>query len=212
MQCDNFYTYIYYDPSRSHEPLYVGKGNTNRAWDHLTSKSKKPHPFIHRLRFMKRNNIVPIIGMYSGLDEELALFLEEELISKFGRKDLGHGPLLNLTNGGEGMSGNIRSPETRKKISIANIGKDRTHTQKSKDKISATKSGVKDSDETKIKKSIANTGIFNNKAKLTEQQVIEIFRSDESLGILAVRYDISKPQIYSIKNRIYWKSVTKDLP
>ena len=55
-------------------------------------------------------------AIYAGFDEEFALFLEEELIQKLGRKDLGLGTLLNLTDGGEGHSGCIRSAATRAKI------------------------------------------------------------------------------------------------
>ena len=210
MQAENFYTYIYYDPSRNNEPIYVGKGNANRAWDHL--KSNKKHPFIHRLKFMKKGSISPIIGIYAAIDEEFALFLEVELIAKYGRKDLGLGPLLNLTDGGEGMSGNIRSVETRAKIGKANLGKDRTSTVATKLKISKACKGRVDSDTAKHKKSLANSGINNNKSKLSEQQVVEIFLSTDSLSTLSERFNISKSQIHSIKHRIYWKSITKDLP
>lgn len=210
MQAENFYTYIYYDPSRNNEPIYVGKGNANRAWGHL--KSNKKHPFIHRLKFMKKGSISPIIGIYAAIDEEFALFLEVELIAKYGRKDLGVGPLLNLTDGGEGMSGNIRSVETRAKIGKANLAKDRTSTVATKLKISKACKGRLDSDNTKHKKSLANSGINNNKSKLSEQQVVEIFLSTDSLSTLSARFNISKSHIHSIKHRIYWKSITKDLP
>lgn len=122
---DNFYTYIYYDPSRGNEPIYVGKGHGTRAWQHLTKRKK--HPFIQRLQYMRKNNIVPIIGLYAGYDEEFSLFLEEELISKIGRKDLGNGPLLNLTDGGEGVSN--PSEYTRLRIGKANKGIKRTAEQ-----------------------------------------------------------------------------------
>jgi hypothetical protein len=119
---EEYYTYIYYDPSRNNEPIYIGKGKEVRAWSHM--KGKKKHPFIQRLQFMKRENIDPVIGMYAGLDEEFAHLLEMELIAKFGRKDLGKGPLLNLTDGGEGNSGRIiiHSPETKEKMRLAKIG------------------------------------------------------------------------------------------
>lgn len=107
-----FYTYIYYDPSRGNEPFYVGKGVNRRAWKHLTRKDKLP--FGNRLRKLKRNDIMPIIGIYGGLNEELSYLLEIELISKFGRKDLGKGTLLNLTDGGEGGPGIKRTPEQNK--------------------------------------------------------------------------------------------------
>ncbi len=58
------------------------------------------------------------------LSEEKILFLEEELICKFGRKDLGLGPLLNLTNGGDGATN--PSVETRQKIGAANKGRKRS--------------------------------------------------------------------------------------
>ena len=98
MNPELFYTYIYYDPSRNNEPIYVGQGKMDRVWEHL--KSTFNHPFVNRLKHMKNNNISPNIGIYAGMDEELALLLEIELIAKFGRKDLKQGPLLNLTNGG----------------------------------------------------------------------------------------------------------------
>lgn len=120
----SFYTYIYYDPSRHNEPIYVGKGKGDRAWSHLKSKSKKKHPFIQRLGSMKKSGIFSIIGIYAVDDEELALLVEKELISKIGRKDMGRGPLLNLTDGGEGVSGRIspHTPETKAKMSLAKIG------------------------------------------------------------------------------------------
>lgn len=149
---DKFYTYIYYDPSRNNEPIYVGKGQNKRAWEHLTSRRK--HPFIQRLEFMKSNNIDPVIGFYSGLDEELSLLVEEELISKFGRKDLRQGPLLNLTDGGE--LGANKSIETRKKMSENNLGKKLSETTKKK--MSLSRIGFKPSKDTKLKISEGQKG------------------------------------------------------
>jgi hypothetical protein len=39
--------------------------------------------------------------------ENFAIDLEKDLIKKIGRKDLGLGPLTNMTDGGDGMSGSI---------------------------------------------------------------------------------------------------------
>ena len=139
---ENYYTYIYYDPSRDNEPIYVGKGKDARAWSHL--KCKKSHPFYNRLRKMLKDNIVPIIGIYAGLDEEFALLLEQELISQFGRKDLGKGPLLNLTDGGGGIS-NV-SEETKKKMSESHMGHigamtGKNHSEETKKKMSESRKG-----------------------------------------------------------------------
>lgn len=147
-----FYVYIYYDPSRNKEPIYVGKGKNDRAWKHL--KSIKKHPFIQRLNYMKEHNIKPIIGIYSGLDEEFAFLLEMELISKFGRKDLNRGPLLNLTDGGDG-SINV-SQETRKKMSLNNLGK--ILSKETCLKMSASRKGRIVSESTRKKISESNKG------------------------------------------------------
>jgi len=113
----NYYTYIYTDPTRN-EIIYVGKGKGQRAYSHLTRKDK--HPLVYRLKLMNRQNIKPIISFLCvNVEAELALLCEIEAISKFGRKDLGKGPLLNLTDGGEGAP-NV-SQDTRDKLSIANI-------------------------------------------------------------------------------------------
>lgn len=123
-----FCAYIYYDPSRNNEPIYVGKGSENRPWHHLHRTDKSPFP--NRLRKMKRHGINPIIGIYTELSEELAFLVEIELISKFGRKDLGKGTLLNLTDGGDGASNPTQ--EVRNKISEANKDRPKSHAQKEK--------------------------------------------------------------------------------
>jgi hypothetical protein len=132
---EDFYTYIYYDPSRNNEPIYVGKGYADRAWDHFTRKHR--HPFVQRLQYMRKNNIFPVIGIYAGLEEEFAHLLEMELIAKFGRKDLGKGTLLNLTDGGEGVKGLIQSKETiRKRVESTEYA---PRTEEVRLKISRTK-------------------------------------------------------------------------
>lgn len=74
-------------------PYYVGKGKGKRAFD----ESRKTHPkSTARVRIVK-----------SGLSEDAAFKLEKELISKYGRKNLGTGILINRTDGGDGASGHI---------------------------------------------------------------------------------------------------------
>ena len=181
MHPDLFYTYIYYDPSRNNEPIYVGKGGTDRAWVHLRKKYK--HPFIQRLQFMKRNGITPIIGIYAGLDEELAYLLEQELIAKFGRKDLGLGSLLNLTDGGEGVSGCKsnkgvkKSDIARKRMSIAKKGKPNgrkgifKHTDAAKRKMSDALVG-RIMNDSWIKKQKERVHTPDTKSKMAESQSV----------------------------------------
>ncbi len=130
-----YYCYVLTDPTRSHEPIYVGKGKKDRAWSHVNRKDS--HPLTNRLKHMKNKGVIPKVSIYAGYDEEFALFLEEELISKIGRKDLGKGPLLNLTDGGEGKVNCFISKETKAKISEA--GKKRKQTTEAKAKISVSR-------------------------------------------------------------------------
>ena len=117
-----FYVYLYRDPSRNNEPIYVGKGKNNRSTSHLTLKKK--HPFYNRIQFMKKNGVNPIIEyLFENLDESQAFVYEIEFIAKYGRKDLGLGTLLNLSNGGEGPSGHKASEETKLKMSLASKGR-----------------------------------------------------------------------------------------
>jgi len=115
-----FYTYIYRDPSRNNESIYVGKGQKLRAYSHL--KLKGIGPFISRLKYMNKNNIVPSIEIINALDESHSFLMEECLIEVIGRKDLGKGPLLNLTDGGEGASGRIWTDDQKAAYSANRSG------------------------------------------------------------------------------------------
>ena len=121
-----FYTYIYRDPSRLNakgfpEEIYVGKGKKRRAYDHL--KRTGMHPFVQRLQFMKKNDIEPQIEIIPAIDESHAYFMEECLIQIIGRKDLGLGSLLNLTDGGEGPAGYKHTESHKIHMSKKTIGK-----------------------------------------------------------------------------------------
>lgn len=166
------YVYMYYDPSRG-EPIYVGKGNGHRDTMHM--KRKDHHPLTYRLRAMKKIGVDPIITrICNDVNDELALLVEEEAISKFGRRDLGLGTLLNLTDGGDGAKGAILSDDHRLKLSQALKGrivtpetralmsKVRTGETRSEDtraRISAAKRGQKYSDEARANISAGHVGM-----------------------------------------------------
>lgn len=83
----SYYVYIYLRES-DNTPYYVGKGRGNRY--------KKKH------RVNIPSNEENIIFVKENLTNEEACSLEKELISLYGRKDLGNGILQNQTDGGDG--------------------------------------------------------------------------------------------------------------
>lgn len=120
---EEYYCYILTDPTRNNEPFYVGKGLDDRAWTHF--RRTDDHPVTRRIEKIKKAGMRPNVSIYGSLDQEFALFLEIELISKFGRRDKGTGSLWNLTDGGQGQLGNRgikRSAEIRENMSKAKKG------------------------------------------------------------------------------------------
>jgi hypothetical protein len=119
-----FYVYCYAEPGASH-PFYIGKGQGERAFEHLTGYYLRGRThFYAKLRKMLRNGIEPRIDfLYVALTEEEAFDLERSLIRKWGRLNLGTGCLCNLTDGGDGASGAIVSTETRARIGEKSRGR-----------------------------------------------------------------------------------------
>lgn len=151
---NNYYIYVYFDPTRGLEAFYVGKGTGIRSHRHLTRTDK--HPFTRRIQKMAKQGVIPIIERYEDLTEEAALSLEKALIAEIGRKDLGKGTLLNLTDGGEGTSGRIHTDETKKKI--GKKSKERTHSPEIIEKIKNGNTGKTRSDETRKRMSKSSLG------------------------------------------------------
>ena len=129
-------------------PYYIGKGKGRRAYSNSRSRLV-PVP-------KDTNNIVFILN---NLTEEQAFRNEMDFISWYGRVDLNNGILRNLTDGGEGVSGAIRSEETKRKMSEAKKGN--THSEESKSKMSEAHKGKTHSEESKRKISESLKGKLN---------------------------------------------------
>ena len=143
----------------TNEVFYVGIGvDEGRAY---VKDGRNPH----------WKNIVNKVGytvniIYKDIEHEEAKNIEILLIEKYGRKDLGTGNLVNLTDGGEGSLGVIVSEETRQKLSEAQKGenngffgkkhseetrqkyRDRTYSEETRHKMSEAKKGKTWSEET----------------------------------------------------------------
>ena len=105
-----FYVYAYLREDNT--PYYIGKGKDLRAWTKIKSRDRTNCP----------KDKSKIVFLETNLTEIGALALERRYIHWYGRKDINTGILRNLTNGGEGGNGAIRSIETRAKMSAAAKG------------------------------------------------------------------------------------------
>jgi hypothetical protein len=139
-----YYTYAYLREDGS--PYYIGKG-TGRRIDSIYHRVPVP-PTERRLK-LKVN-----------LTEEEAFMHERYMISVYGRKDIGTGILINMSDGGEGNSGYKHSEERRGKISKATKGRPKSEEWKAmmKEVMKGKNKGKKMTEEQKKAISVSQTG------------------------------------------------------
>lgn len=155
-----YYTYAYLRTDGT--PYYVGKGKGNRAYVR-NKKDCKPPRDRSRILILK-----------SGLTELEALRHEVYMIFVFGRKNIDTGILRNLTDGGEGSSGSVRSeafkqrlrnrkltPEHKQKIAKSKLGKtrDKETRKKIKEKLTGKYTGGKNPNSKRVKVVYPDGGI-----------------------------------------------------
>jgi len=171
------------------EIFYIGISNANNL--------KRAYTNYKRSIFWK--NIVDKHGynveiIYKNLTWEEACNIEINLIKQYGRRDLGLGTLVNLTDGGDGTINIIRKPVseiTKKRLSIINKGKKLS--EETKLKISLIQIGKKLSQETKTKMSNSRRGVPRS-----------------ALAILNITNNSSNSKkVIDIKTNIIYRSITE---
>ena len=193
---------IPYISSMNDTVVYFHKRNdTNEVFYVGIGTPKRPKAKDNRNTYW--SNVVNKVGytieiVHEGLTWDEACEYETKYIKDFGRKDLGLGLLVNMTDGGDGSVGFKHSEETKKKMIKNRIT---SHREESKKKISENNAcywkGKTMSKEHRIKLSKSA-----HMRKLTTEQVIEI-RNRYSQGNifqreLAEEYNISRGQIGKI--------------
>jgi hypothetical protein len=104
----------------NYEPFYIGKGKNNRYLDHIKFPNSDKNIIKQRLinKIINNTKQYPLIEFLKiGLLSSEALNLEIELIKIIGRRNLKLGSLVNLTDGGEGVSGFIFDDKLKRKWS-----------------------------------------------------------------------------------------------
>jgi hypothetical protein len=125
---DKYYVYGHYKTGESDIPFYIGKGNGRRAYE-KTRQNKHWHSIVDKYGY-----VVKILA--EGLSQEESFWLETQLIGMFGRHDLGNGPLVNHTDGGDGGSGHKYVPSEEVKQRTSRTMKNAPHTDEHNKNVS----------------------------------------------------------------------------
>lgn len=113
----DFYVYILYREDGV-TPFYVGLGHKNRWLYHEKhAKRGRSHKDNVICGMLEKGIAIPKSKVAQGLTKQEAAELEIKLIAEIGRKP--HGPLTNLTRGGEGL-GDL-SPEAKERWREAHL-------------------------------------------------------------------------------------------
>jgi hypothetical protein len=103
--------------------VYVGKGTGDRDLSHW-SRGSHNKPFQDFISHLKQRGLVAICErVFETENEEEAFAKEMQLIQLYGRRDTKTGSLFNRTDGGEGASGAIRTPEEKEYNRIDSLDK-----------------------------------------------------------------------------------------
>lgn len=123
------------------EPFYIGIGaETSRAFEVTKGRNTYWKNVISKTDY-------EVQILFDDLTWDEACEKEKEFITLYGRKDLGTGTLVNMTDGGEGTFGAI--PWNKGLVGFGDFNKGRNHNDDTKEKISQKNKGRKLSEEHK---------------------------------------------------------------
>jgi len=109
-----FYVYVFFRPWDG-SPCYVGKGKGNR-WKELNQHDRTNRHLLRIIAKAKHLGLeLPVIKVRENLTESDAFATERAFVAAIGRGK--YGPLVNLTDGGEGSTGIRHSKKSKAMIS-----------------------------------------------------------------------------------------------
>jgi len=227
-----FYVYVYLDPLKpgkfvynnyefSFEPFYVGKGKGKRYYYHIyncnlknntfkAKKLKKIFQVIDKTKFKKEY----ICFVLKEVDEKKAIKKEIDLIKQIGRRIEKNGPLVNITQGGEGWgipwNKGLKCPQIGRKGKIPwNKNQTNVYDKDTRKKMSQSKKGKKLS-----KKHCQNIGLASKK-RLTLQFSSDVNKEIIRLYILGYKqqdliFEFNKLTGLNIKTRGVIQRILKE--
>lgn len=208
------YVYAYAYPNGT--PFYVGKGTGSRYLRHLANAKKNTTAktyVVSTIKGLLTKGVIPVITKIAkDIDDELAYFVEQEYIAKYGRKDIGTGILKNCTAGGDGVVGLPIEKFIKRTTDLINNGlrtrfakgqsahnKGVPMTTEQKLFLSKRKSGVKVSIETRQKMSFTQKRIATMKGSVMSQETKnKISMAKKGVSLASPR----KPQSAELRARI----------
>lgn len=217
---NHFYVYVLLDPRKKgdfkygdytfeYEPFYIGKGCKDRIQEHLRASYLKEKTYknnkINKI-ILEGLNVISLKISENSFEVD-AFELEKKLISIIGRSNLNLGPLTNLTNGGEGISGLIKTDTHKLNLSISSKGKKMSAEAKAKISESlrgkvGRNTGNKHSDYTKQKISNSKKGqlSWNAEPVLQLDENETILQEWISASAAAKELKLSQGNIWSVIN------------
>lgn len=176
--------YIYlHRHADSGEPFYVGKGKLRRSLAIYERAYETRSRGKHWMHVIAKHGLLVEIIAHCQTDED-AQHVERTLIAKIGRRDLGAGPLINRTDGGDGHAGIIASAELRAKRRLA------AQSQRSDAWVAAIRAARKNG---------GNGGVVKRGDKLPEAWVKNLARA--KVGELNPNYGRVSPRAKSVRCR-----------
>lgn len=181
-----------------YEPFYIGIGTRINNCDISRANRISGRNLIWKRIVKKSNYKVEIL-----LESDNYNFIKEkeiEFIKLYGRKNIRTGTLANLTDGGEGTKGHIKTKEVREILRLKNVGKKLSEEHKQKISLNSSRHnlGKKFSEETRKKISESRkkeSFIFPEKAKVTQ------FKKGQK--------SIRSLKIQDLKTGIIYESITE---
>lgn len=175
-----FYVYVYRDPrpNKNNQPVYVGKGTGDRDLSHW-SRGSHNKPFQDFLSHIKRKGLIALCTRVFESENEYEAFAKEiELITLYGRRDIGTGTLFNRTDGGEGASGAVRTDE--QKANIGKFSKQNWANEKYREKIVTSQTIVQNTPEAKRIKSKNSKALWSEKGDEIKHSIVIARNTEES--------------------------------